>query len=84
MTISGQDARDSKAKLGDRIGARWRWLIVAVLLLFVINNLVGLVVGSLGLIAFANRIAGRVLSARRVVQQVQQIMSDPDDRGEDV
>ena len=84
MTISGQDARDSKAKLGDRIGARWRWLIVAVLLLFVINNLVGLVVGSLGLIAFANRIAGRVLSARRVVQQVQQIMSDPDDPGEDV
>ena len=84
MTISGQDARDSKAKLGDRIGARWRWLIVAVLLLFVINNLVGLVVGSLGLIAFANRIAGRVLSARRVVQQGQQIMSDPDDRGEDV
>ena len=84
MTISGQDARDSKAKLGDRIGARWRWLIVAVLLLFVINNLVGLVVGSLGLIAFANRIAGRVLSARRVVQQVQQIMNDPDDRGEDV
>ncbi|MCH7857455.1 MAG: hypothetical protein IIB37_11945 [Gemmatimonadetes bacterium] len=84
MTISGQDARDSKAKLGDRIGARWRWLIVAVLLLFVFNNLVGLVVGSLGLIAFANRIAGRVLSARRVVQQVQQIMSDPDDPGEDV
>ena len=84
MTISGQDARDSKAKLGDRIGARWRWLIVAVLLLFVINNLVGLVVGSLGLIAFANRIAGRVLSARRVVQQVQQIMSDPDDPGEEV
>ena len=84
MTISGQDARDSKAKLGDRIGARWRRLIVAVLLLFVINNLVGLVVGSLGLIAFANRIAGRVLSARRVVQQVQQIMSDPDDPGEDV
>ena len=84
MTISGQDARDSKAKLGDRIGARWRWLIAAVLLLFVINNLVGLLVGSLGLIAFANRIAGRVLSARRVVQQVQQIMSDPDDPGEDV
>ena len=84
MTISGQDARDSKAKLGDRIGARWRWLIVAVLLLFVINNLVGLVVGSLGLIAFANRIAGRVLSARKVVQQVQQIMNDPDDRGEEV
>ncbi len=59
-------------------------MIVAFLLLFTINNLVGLVVGSLGLIAFANRIAGRVLSARRVVQQVQQIVSDPDDRGEEV
>ncbi len=84
MTISGQDARDWKGKLGDWIGARWRWLIVAVLLLFAFNNLVGLVVGSLGLIAFANRIAGRLVSARRVVQQVQQIVSDPDDRGEEV
>ena len=84
MTISGQDARDWKGKLGHWIGARWRWLIVAALLLFAFNNLVGLVVGSLGLIAFANRIAGRVLSARRVVQQVQQIVSDPDDRGEEV
>ena len=84
MTISGQDARDWKGKLGDWIGARWRWFIVAVLLLFAFNSLVGLVVGSLGLIAFANRIAGRVLSARRVVQQVQQIVSDRDDRGEEV
>ena len=84
MTISGQDSRDWEEKLGAWIGAWWRWLFVAVLLLFVINNLVGLVVGSLGLIAFANRIAGRVLSARRVVQQVQQIMNDPDDPGEEV
>ncbi len=67
----------------DWVAARWRWLIVAVVLLFAFNNLVGFVVGSLGLMAFANRIAGRVLSARRVVQQVQQIASDPDDRGED-
>ncbi len=83
MTISGQGARDWKGTLGDWIGARWRWLIIAVLLLFAFNNLVGWVIGSLGMIAFANRIAGRVLSARRVVRQVQQIVSHPDDRGED-
>jgi hypothetical protein len=59
-------------------------LIVAVVLLFVLNNLVGFLVGSLGLIAFANRIAGRVLGAQRVVQQVRQIVSDPDDRGDEV
>jgi len=58
-------------------------LVVAVLLLFAFNNFVGLVVGSLGLLAFANRIAGRVLGARRLLQQVQQIVSDPDDRGEE-
>ena len=84
MTISGEESRDWKESLVDWVEARWRWLIVAVLLLFAFNNLVGLVVGSLGLIAFANRITGRVLSARRVVRQVQQIVSDPDDRGEDV
>ena len=84
MTSSGQDARDWMGKLGDWIGARWRGLIVAVLLLFALNNLVGLIVGSLGLIAFANRIAGRALNGRRVVQQVQQIVSDRDDRGEEV
>ena len=67
----------------DWVAARWRWLIVAVVLLFAFNNLVGFVVGSLGLMAFANRIAGRVLSARRVVQQVQQIVSDPDDGREE-
>ena len=83
MTISSQDARDWKSKPGDWLGARWRWLVVAVLLLFAFNNFVGLVVGSLGLLAFANRIAGRVLGARRVLQQVQQIVSDPDDRGEE-
>ena len=64
--------------------ARWRWLVAAFVLLFVINNIVGLLVGSLGLIAFANRIAGRLLSAQKVVQQVQEIVSDHDDRGEEV
>jgi hypothetical protein len=84
MTISGQDIQDWKGKLGDWLAARWRGLIVAVLLLFVLNNLAGLLAGSLGLIAFANRIAGRVLSAQSVVQQVKQIVSDPDDREEEV
>ena len=84
MTISGQDEQDWKGKLGDWIAARWRGLIVAVVLLFVLNNLAGLLVGSVGLIAFANRITGRLLTARRVVQQVQRIVSDSDDRGEDV
>jgi len=59
-------------------------LVAAFVLLFVINNIAGLLVGALGLIAFANRIAGRLLSAQRVVQQVQEIVSDPDDPGEDV
>ncbi|HAC07064.1 MAG TPA: hypothetical protein DC060_21945 [Gemmatimonadetes bacterium] len=59
-------------------------MVAAFVLLFVINNIVGLLVGSLGLIAFANRIAGRLLSAQKVVQQVQEIVSDHDDRGEEV
>jgi hypothetical protein len=63
-----------KETLVDWVGARWRWLIVAVVLLFAFNNLVGLVVGITGLIAFANSVVGRVLRARRVVQQVQQIV----------
>ena len=63
----------------DWVAARWRWLIVAVLLLFALNNFVGLVVGGIGLLAFANRIVGRVLKAQRAVQQIQQIIADPDD-----
>jgi hypothetical protein len=78
MTISGEASRDWKETLVDWVGARWRWLIVAVLLLFAFNNLVGLVVGITGLIAFANSVVGRVLKARRVVQQVQQIVTNPD------
>ena len=76
--ISGEGSRDWKTTLADRLEARWRWLILAVLLLFAFNNLAGLVVGFMGLIAFANRVAGRVLAARRVVQQVQEIVTDPD------
>ena len=63
MTISGQDSRDWEEKLGAWIGARWRWLFVAVLLLFALNNLVGLVVGSLGLIA--SRVIDRILTHLR-------------------
>ena len=80
MTISSEESRDWKAILADRVAARWRWLILAVLLLFAFNNLAGVVVGVMGLIAFANRVAGRVLKAQRVVQQVQEIVADPDDR----
>ena len=52
MTISGEESRDWKEILVDWVGARWRWLIVAVVLLFAFNNLVGSVVGIMGLIAF--------------------------------
>ncbi len=84
MTISGEDSGGWEEKLGAWIGARWQWLVVAVLLLFALNNLVGVAVGAVGLIVFANRIAGRILGARRALQQVQQIVSDPDDRGEEM
>jgi len=83
MTISGEESQDWKGTLVDWVGARWRWLIVAVVLLFAFNNLVGLVVGITGLIAFANSVVGRVLRARNVVQQVQQIVTNPDDRREE-
>ena len=84
MTISGEESRDWKEGLVDWARARWRWLIVAVVLLFAFNNLVGLVVGIMGLIALVNRVVGRVLRTRRVVQQVQQIVSNPDDLREEV
>jgi len=80
--ISGEGSRDWKATLADWVEARWRWLILAVVLLFAFNNFAGLAVGIMGLIAFANRVVGRVLKAQRVVQQVQKIVSDPDDRRE--
>ena len=70
--------------VADWVAARWRWLIVAVLLLFAFNNIVGVVVGFTGLIAFANRIAGRVLKAQRMVQQVQEIVTNPDDLRKEV
>ena len=82
MTISGEESRDWGEILADWVGAHWRWLLLAVVLLFAFNNFAGLVVGFMGLIAFANRVAGRVLKAQRMVQQVKQIVADPDDRRE--
>ncbi len=66
------------------VEAQWRWLILAVVLLFAFNNLVGSVVGFMGLIAFVNRVVGRALRARRLVQQVQEIVTKPDDLREEV
>jgi hypothetical protein len=79
MTISGEESRDWKEIPMDWVVARWRWLLVAVVLLFVFNKFVGLVVGGMGLMAFVSGVVGRVLKARRVVQQIQQIVTNPDD-----
>ena len=84
MTTPVEESPDGKEVLVDWVGAHWRWLIVAVLLLFAFNNLAGLVVGVMGLIAVANRVVGRVLKARKLVQQVQQIVTNPDDHGEEI
>jgi hypothetical protein len=83
MIISDEESQDWKETLLDWVGARWRWLIAAVVVLFVLNNVVGVVVGITGVIAFGNSVAGRVLRARRVVQQVQQLVTNPDDFGEE-
>ncbi len=84
MTISDEESRDWKEILVDWVGARWSWLIVAVVLLFAFNNLVGLVVGIMRLIALVNRVVGRVLRTRRVVQQIQLMFTRPDDHREEV
>ncbi|MDH3271689.1 MAG: hypothetical protein OEN56_10170 [Gemmatimonadota bacterium] len=83
MTKSGQDSRDWRERVGAWIGARWRWLVLGVLFLFVLNNLVGVIAGAAGLILFAHQLAGRVLGARRVLERVQRVVGDSDDRGEE-
>lgn len=83
MTTSVPEPRDWKETLASWVEGRWRLLIVAVVLLFAFNNLVGLVVGFMGLIAFVNRILGRALRARKVLQQVQQMVTNPDDLREE-
>jgi len=40
---------------------------------------VGFVVGAMGLLAFANGVIGRALKPRRLVEQVQQMVAEPDD-----
>ena len=84
MTISDEESRGWREILVDWVGARWRWLIVPVVLVFAFNRLAGLVGGILGLIAVANRVVGRALRARKVIQQVQQIVANPDDLREEV
>ena len=79
MAVSSEESPDWNEALMGWVGARWRWIVVAVALIFAFNNLVGFVVGFMGLIAFANGVLGRVLRARRMLQQVQQIVTNPDD-----
>ena len=81
MTASDHESRDWGERVGAWLGARWKGLVVAVLLLFALNSLAGLVVGAMGLILFAHRVAGRLMGARRVVDHIQQFVSDPDERG---
>ena len=79
MTVPSETPRDRREALEDRIWARWRWLIVLVVFVFVLNNLAGFLVGIVGVLALANRIAGRLMNARRLAQQVRQIVADPSD-----
>lgn len=79
MTMPNETPRDRKQALDDGTRARWRWLIALVVLVFVLNNLAGLIIGGLGVIAFANRIAGRAIKAQRLAQQVRRVVSDPSD-----
>ena len=79
MNSSDQPAPDWTDRLADWIAARWRWLVAGVVFLFVLNNFAGLMAGAFGLIAFANRIAGKVLSAQRVVRQVQDVVGESEE-----
>lgn len=78
MKNSNQNAADWGERVGAWLGARWQWVILAILLVFALNNLVGVVAGAVGLLLFANRIAGRLLGAGRVVRQVREIVIEPD------
>ena len=80
MTVPSETPRDWREALEDRVWARWRWLIVLVVFVFVLNNLAGFLVGIVGVLALAHRIAGRVMNARRLAQQVRQIVADPSDK----
>ena len=79
MTISGEKSRDWKETLVDWVGSQWRWILVVIVLLFAFNRLAGLVAGLMGLVALINRVVGRAMKMRKVVEQVQQIVTEPDD-----
>lgn len=79
MTTSSDESRDWKEALADRVWAQWRWLVVGIVLLFVLNNLAGVAAGALGLIAFASRVSGQLLKARRMAQEVRRIVTDSKD-----
>tara|TARA_Y100000590_G_scaffold465364_1_gene637469 strand:- start:7472 stop:7750 length:279 start_codon:yes stop_codon:yes gene_type:complete len=79
MTISDERPRDWKEDLVDWVGSQWRWILVGIVLLFAFNRLAGLAAGLMGLIALVNRIVGRAMKMRKVVEQVQQIVTEPDD-----
>lgn len=79
MTVSSEEAGDRKETLFDWAIAHWRWFVVPVVLLFALNNIAGMVVGIMGLSAVVNGLIGRVLKAKRVVQQVQQMVASPDE-----
>ncbi len=79
MTSSDDESRDWKESLADWVWARWGWLALGVLVLFALNNFIGLVVGATGLIAFAHRLTGRLLKARQVVDQVRKVVADSGD-----
>ena len=76
-----EQRRDWKETLADRIWARWRLWVVLVVLAFAVNSLAGLLAGTIGLVAFANRIAGRALKARRLVEQARRMADSDDLRG---
>lgn len=79
MTQPDETPPDWREAVEDGIWARWRWLLAFVVLVFVLNNLVGLVVGGLGVIAFAHRMSGRAIRAAKLAQQVREIVADPRD-----
>ena len=79
MTISSEEAGDRKETFLDWAITHWRWFVVPIVLLFALNNIAGLVVGIMGLSAVVNGFVGRVLKAKRVVQQVQQMVASPDE-----
>jgi len=84
MSPTADAPPDRKEAFADRVWAQWRWLVAAVILVFVLNNFLGVIAGAAGALAFAGRISGRLLKARRMVEEVQRLVADPDDSGRGV